>query len=213
MGTFRVIGKGASALRPFVNAVKGVDGSIHDGGAVAVLDGEPEAITTPAPFLAHPSLSADGKRIAAAAGGEVAHDHVVEREGPVLACRGHAEAGRKCTGQPRVEIFRAGVGLHAGDAIAFGDAVRVRDIPVIQFLMLILATVYVLVNLIADVATRMAHRQHFGVTYYDRADGLRQFTLVSVTDFNVGHVASSYKGSGDAITATFTKKIPWEGDL
>jgi uncharacterized protein (DUF697 family) len=43
LGTFRVIGKGAGALRPFVNAVKGVDKNVHDGGAVAVLDGEPEA--------------------------------------------------------------------------------------------------------------------------------------------------------------------------
>ena len=32
-------------------------------------------------------------------------------------------------------------------------AVRVRDIPVIQFLVMVLATVYVVTNLAADVAT------------------------------------------------------------
>ena len=36
---------------------------------------------------------------------------------------------------------------------ALQSAVRVRDIPVIQFLVMTLATVYVLTNLLADVAT------------------------------------------------------------
>ncbi|MFM7253726.1 MAG: ABC transporter permease subunit, partial [Ilumatobacteraceae bacterium] len=36
---------------------------------------------------------------------------------------------------------------------ALQAAVRVRDIPVIQFLVMVLATVYVVTNLIADTAT------------------------------------------------------------
>ncbi|MGZ4766722.1 MAG: ABC transporter permease subunit, partial [Ilumatobacteraceae bacterium] len=36
---------------------------------------------------------------------------------------------------------------------ALRDSVRVRDIPVIQFLVMVLAAVYVITNLAADVAT------------------------------------------------------------
>lgn len=41
MGTIRALTKGAGALLPFVNAVRGVDKSIHDTAAIAVLDGAP----------------------------------------------------------------------------------------------------------------------------------------------------------------------------
>ena len=43
MGTLRAISRGAGALRPFVNAVRGVDRAAQHGGAIAVLDGEPAA--------------------------------------------------------------------------------------------------------------------------------------------------------------------------
>jgi uncharacterized protein (DUF697 family) len=43
MGTLKAISKGAGVLRPFVNAVRGVDRDAADGGAIAVLDGEPAA--------------------------------------------------------------------------------------------------------------------------------------------------------------------------
>lgn len=43
MGTIKALTKGAGALRPFVNAVRGVDKAAKDGGAIAVLDGEPDA--------------------------------------------------------------------------------------------------------------------------------------------------------------------------
>ena len=39
MGTIKSLTKGASALRPFVNAVRGVEKSAKDGTAIAVLDG------------------------------------------------------------------------------------------------------------------------------------------------------------------------------
>ena len=37
--------------------------------------------------------------------------------------------------------------------VHWSASVRVRDIPVIQFLVMVLAAVYVLTNLLADVAT------------------------------------------------------------
>ena len=43
MGSLRAITKGAGALRPFVNAVRGVDKLAMAGGVIAVLDGEPAA--------------------------------------------------------------------------------------------------------------------------------------------------------------------------
>jgi peptide/nickel transport system permease protein len=58
-----------------------------------------------------------------------------------------------------VAYFAAGVIVveaafnYPGIGGALRDAVRVRDIPVLQFLVMVLATVYVIVNLIADVAT------------------------------------------------------------
>ena len=39
MGTIKSLTKGASALRPFVNAVRGVETAAKDGAAIAVLDG------------------------------------------------------------------------------------------------------------------------------------------------------------------------------
>jgi len=58
-----------------------------------------------------------------------------------------------------IAYFAAGVIVvealfnYPGIGGALRDAVRVRDIPVIQFLVMVLATVYVVVNLAADVAT------------------------------------------------------------
>jgi peptide/nickel transport system permease protein len=58
-----------------------------------------------------------------------------------------------------VAYFAAGVIVvealfnYPGVGGALRDAVRVRDIPVIQFLVMVLATVYVVTNLTADVAT------------------------------------------------------------
>jgi peptide/nickel transport system permease protein len=58
-----------------------------------------------------------------------------------------------------IAYFAAGVILveaifnYPGIGGALRDAVRVRDIPVIQFLVMVLAAVYVVVNLAADVAT------------------------------------------------------------
>ena len=47
-----------------------------------------------------------------------------------------------------------GVGwVRPGVGSALTDAIRVRDLPVIQFLSLLIGGVYVLTNLIADVAT------------------------------------------------------------
>jgi uncharacterized protein (DUF697 family) len=43
VGTIRALTKGAGALRPFVNAVRGVDKAAKDGGAIVVLDGAPDA--------------------------------------------------------------------------------------------------------------------------------------------------------------------------
>jgi peptide/nickel transport system permease protein len=42
---------------------------------------------------------------------------------------------------------------YPGIGRAMQAAVRVRDIPVIQFLVMVLAALYVLVNLLADIAT------------------------------------------------------------
>ena len=58
-----------------------------------------------------------------------------------------------------IAYFAAGVIVvealfnYPGIGGALRDAVRVRDIPVIQFLVMVLATVYVVTNLAADVAT------------------------------------------------------------
>jgi peptide/nickel transport system permease protein len=58
-----------------------------------------------------------------------------------------------------IAYFAAGVIIveaifnYPGIGGALRDAVRVRDIPVIQFLVMVLATVYVVVNLAADVGT------------------------------------------------------------
>ena len=58
-----------------------------------------------------------------------------------------------------VAYFAAGVIVveclfnYPGIGGALRDAVRVRDIPVIQFLVMVLAAVYVVTNLVADVAT------------------------------------------------------------
>jgi uncharacterized protein (DUF697 family) len=41
LGTIRSLRKGAGALRPFVNAVRGVERASDAGGAISVLDGEP----------------------------------------------------------------------------------------------------------------------------------------------------------------------------
>lgn len=43
MGTIKALTKGASALRPFVNAVRGVDKAAQGDGAIVVLDGAPDA--------------------------------------------------------------------------------------------------------------------------------------------------------------------------
>lgn len=43
MGTIRSLTKGAGALRPFMNAIRGVEKSAHEGSAIAVLDGAPRA--------------------------------------------------------------------------------------------------------------------------------------------------------------------------
>ena len=45
---------------------------------------------------------------------------------------------------------------YPGIGSALADSVRARDLPVIQFLALMIAGVYVLMNLIADVATVLA---------------------------------------------------------
>lgn len=42
MGTIKALTKGAGALRPFVNAVRGVEKATQDGGAIVVLDGAPD---------------------------------------------------------------------------------------------------------------------------------------------------------------------------
>ena len=58
-----------------------------------------------------------------------------------------------------VAYFAAGVIIvealfnYPGIGGALRDAVRVRDIPVVQFLVMVLAAVYVVTNLVADVAT------------------------------------------------------------
>ena len=43
MGTIKALTKGASALRPFVNAVRGVEKAAKDGAPIAVLDGAHDA--------------------------------------------------------------------------------------------------------------------------------------------------------------------------
>jgi len=43
MGTIKALTKGAGALRPFVNAVRGVDKAAKDDGTIVVLDGAPDA--------------------------------------------------------------------------------------------------------------------------------------------------------------------------
>lgn len=45
MGSIRVIAKGAGALRPYINAVRGATLLTEDGGAIVVLDGDPLATT------------------------------------------------------------------------------------------------------------------------------------------------------------------------
>ena len=44
MGTIKSLTKGATALRPFVNAVRGVEKAAKDGAAIAVLDGAHDEI-------------------------------------------------------------------------------------------------------------------------------------------------------------------------
>ncbi len=43
MGSMRAIAKGAGALRPYINAVRGADLDTQDGGVIVVLDGDPQA--------------------------------------------------------------------------------------------------------------------------------------------------------------------------
>jgi peptide/nickel transport system permease protein len=44
---------------------------------------------------------------------------------------------------------------YPGIGLALVDAVRARDLPVVQFLALVIATVYVVTNMLADIGTVM----------------------------------------------------------